>query len=147
MVAGPVPSIDIEKYTNGEDADLSPGPYILAGSPVNWTYVVTNNGRTALNAISVTDNRGVTVSCPKNSLAMNESMTCTASGIAALGQYSNSATATAVSPLGFSVSDSDLSHYFGANPVINLVKKTNDQDANTPSGVFILSGDPVYWTY
>ncbi|MDJ0597351.1 MAG: SdrD B-like domain-containing protein [Crocosphaera sp.] len=40
-----IPSIDIEKFTNGVDAD-SPdeAPEILAGDTVTWTYEVTNTG-------------------------------------------------------------------------------------------------------
>ena len=36
--------IDIEKTTNGVDADLPPGPYVLAGGAVSWEYTVTNIG-------------------------------------------------------------------------------------------------------
>src|SRR5258706_300293 len=36
------PAIALTKYTNGEDADLPPGPQVLAGSTVTWTYLVTN---------------------------------------------------------------------------------------------------------
>jgi len=35
-------SIDIEKATNGEDADNPTGPLIPVGDTVTWTYVVTN---------------------------------------------------------------------------------------------------------
>ena len=39
--------IDIEKSTNGNDADQAPGPRIPVGDPVTWTYVVTNTGNVA----------------------------------------------------------------------------------------------------
>ncbi|MCB0992321.1 MAG: hypothetical protein KDB16_15185, partial [Acidimicrobiales bacterium] len=35
------PSIDIEKSTNGEDADTAPGPELTPGSEATFTYVVT----------------------------------------------------------------------------------------------------------
>ncbi|RQW08525.1 hypothetical protein EH222_05610 [candidate division KSB1 bacterium] len=38
----PYPSIDIEKTTNGDDADEPTGPKIVAGEPVLWHYIVTN---------------------------------------------------------------------------------------------------------
>ena len=68
--------ISIEKSTNGFDADSPPGPPILVGDPVNWTYVVTNTGDVDLTAVVVTDDQGVAVSCPTDTLAPGESMTC-----------------------------------------------------------------------
>ena len=44
----PVPSIDIEKATNGHDADSPTGPEVTVGDAVSWTYVVTNTGEVAL---------------------------------------------------------------------------------------------------
>ena len=40
--------IDIEKYTNGVDADTPTGPMIPAGNTVDWTYLVQNTGNVAL---------------------------------------------------------------------------------------------------
>jgi hypothetical protein len=110
------PAIDIEKATNGFDADVPPGPELSLGDPIEWTYLVTNVGDTALTNISVADDQGVAVSCPKSALAPNESMTCTGSGLAVLGQYSNMGTATGDGPDGSTVSDSDPSHYFVEAP-------------------------------
>ena len=39
------PAIDIEKATNGQDADTPTGPTIQAGADVTWTYVITNTGK------------------------------------------------------------------------------------------------------
>ena len=61
-------AIVIEKSTNGDDADTAPGPEILVGDPVSWEYVVTNVGDIGLTDIEVTDDQGVTVVCPENSL-------------------------------------------------------------------------------
>lgn len=105
--------ITIEKRTNGADADTPPGPEIPVGGTVNWTYVVTNTGEVALTGVSVTDDRGVTVTCPKTTLAAGESMTCTASGTAVAGQYSNIGTASGTPPAGGAVTASDPSHYNG----------------------------------
>ena len=74
-----LPNVDIEKATNGEDADTLTGPYIPVGGAVNWTYVVTNTGQIPLADIVVTDNKGVAVSCPATTLAVNASMICTGS--------------------------------------------------------------------
>jgi hypothetical protein len=106
-------AISIEKRTNGSDADTPPGPEIVQGSPVNWTYQVTNTGSMQLTNVSVTDSRGVAVTCPKTVLQPAETMTCTASGTATSGQYSNIGTATGTPPSGGSVTASDPSHYYG----------------------------------
>jgi len=142
------PAIDLEKATNGQDADLPPGPGLLVGDPVAWTYVVTNTGGVLLIAIAVADDQGVAVSCPGTSLQPGESMTCTAAGTAAPGQYANVGTVEAESENGIPVSDSDPSHYQGFFPgAIDVEKATNGQDADTPPGPAILIGDPVAWTY
>jgi len=106
-------SIDIEKATEGEDADLPPGPSIPVGDPVTWTYVVTNTGEVPLTEVTVTDDEGVDVDCPADALEPGESMTCTGSGIAEEGQYRNVGAAEAVAPDGEEVEDEDPSHYFG----------------------------------
>lgn len=111
------PSIDIEKATNGQDADTPTGPTIMVGDPVNWTYVVTNNGDVALTGIEVTDDKEVTVTCPKTTLAVDESMTCTASGLAMAGQYANLGSVSGMAGQ-VEVSDTDPSHYFGETPVV-----------------------------
>ena len=41
-------SIDIEKLTNGEDADTAPGPKVEPDATVTWTYIVKNTGEVAL---------------------------------------------------------------------------------------------------
>ncbi|MCB0139510.1 MAG: hypothetical protein KDE50_06325, partial [Caldilineaceae bacterium] len=56
-----VPGIDIEKLTNGNQADGANDPdvpEIAPGDPVTWTYIVTNDGTTAVarTLITVTDN-------------------------------------------------------------------------------------------
>jgi uncharacterized repeat protein (TIGR01451 family) len=112
----PEPRIAIEKATNGEDADEGPGPTLVAGDPVTWTYVVTNSGNVPLSEVVVTDDQGVGVSCPQSSLEVGEVMTCTGSGSAVIGQYRNVGTATGTAPNGAAVSDSDPSHYNGQHP-------------------------------
>ncbi|WP_049890920.1 COG1470 family protein [Methanohalobium evestigatum] len=142
----PNPQIDIEKSTNGVDADNVIGPEIPIGDDVNWTYNVTNTGNTNLTNISVTDSEGVSVTCPTNTLAPGESMICTANGTAQEGQYSNIGNVTA----NFSdiiVTDEDPSHYFGVNASIDIEKSTNGDDADTPTGPEIGVGDPVTWNY
>ncbi|MFN8639649.1 MAG: hypothetical protein U0360_09380 [Dehalococcoidia bacterium] len=101
--------IAIKKYTNGQDADAAPGPSITVGSAVTWTYVVTNTGNVSLTSVVVTDDKLGAVTCPNTTLAPAETMTCSMTGVATLGQYTNLGTVTA----GQEVSASDPSHYLG----------------------------------
>ena len=99
--------VDIEKFTNGQNADTAPGPSVIVGSTVSWTYVVSNSGSRPLTNIVVTDDQSVTVTCPATTLDAGLSFTCTASGIAQLGQYANIGTVMAEQPDASVVSDSD----------------------------------------
>ena len=117
------PAVDIEKSTNGEDADEAPGPTITVGSAVTWQYVVANTGTVNLSNVMVTDDKNVVVTCPTATLTPGQSMTCTGSGTATQGQYRNVGTVTASSTT-VSVSDSDASHYFGRLP--------NEEDQDGP---------------
>jgi len=119
----PRPGVDIEKATNGEDADAAPGPTIVLAESevpgpedVEWTFVVTNTGDFPLVNVIVKDDQLGLVMCPKDSLDLLESMTCTVLGFAVEGHYENLGEVTAdfTTDLGMgSVSDSDLSHYLG----------------------------------
>ena len=107
------PAVKIKKSTNGDDADNAPGPTILVGSPVTWRYVVTNTGTIDLNGIAVVDDHGVPVNCVSQTiLPAGQTMTCTGTGVATLGQYANIGKVTAASASG-PVDDSDPSHYLG----------------------------------
>ena len=117
---GEAASITIVALTNSYDANLPPGPLISAGDPVNWTYEVTNTGDVSLSNVAVNDSQGVTVSCPQDALALDESMTCTADGTAQAGQYGNVGSVVGTPPDEPDVSDDDPSHYFGASPASSL---------------------------
>ncbi len=145
------PSIDVEKATNGVDADAPSGPALAVGDTVTWTYVVTNDGDVDLQDIVVTDNIEGEI-CVIPALAPGASDTCTATGIAVEGQYANEATASGTTEAGQLVEDSDPSHYIASivdpgNPAIDIEKATNDQDADLPPGPELSVGDGVTWTY
>ena len=119
-----VPAINIEKYTNGVDADLPTGPSIPVGNTVTWRYEVTNPGNVPLSNITVTDNiagvNPVYVSGDINNdgiLQVGETWIFEAVGEAVAGQYANLGTVVGTPPAGPVVSDSDPSHYFGVTPV------------------------------
>jgi len=150
---GSEPAIDIEKATNGEDADTATGPFIPVGDAVTWTYEVTNTGNVDLTGVVVTDDMGVIptfVGGDANGdgvLQTNEIWVYQASGVALDGQYANLGTVVGYSPLQAMVSDEDPSHYFGLAPAIDIEKYTNGEDADEPTGPEIPVGDAVTWTY
>jgi Autotransporter beta-domain len=55
----------------------NPTTYTAAGQVVAYSYLLTNTGNVAINAISINDNKVAPVSCPANSLAPGANMTCT----------------------------------------------------------------------
>ncbi len=155
----PAARIDLQKATNGVDADAAPGPKVDPGGAVTWTYVITNTGTTTLVSIQLTDNQLGPIDCPATSLAGGASMTCTANGTAPSSgpwpyNYANSATVVAVR-MGSTqqVTDTDLSHYYvdpGApseEPAIVLQKAVNGEDADTPPGPTVLVGSTLSWTF
>lgn len=151
---GAAPAIDIEKATNGQDADTATGPLIDTGDAVTWTYVVTNTGNVALSNIRILDDNGSPddpsddfIVAENISLAAGASRTFTNNSTAVAGQYKNVATVTGTDSLGTTVSDSDSSHYFGRNIAIDLEKSTNGQDADTGTGPVVAVGAEVTWTY
>jgi len=134
------PAIDIEKATNGVDADnpnAGDAPQIEAGDTVTWSYVVTNTGTVPLlNVVAFDDTLGVTLNCPKNALAPMESMICDSISMPAvqleLGDpgvvegtcgnepgeplYENISRVMAQSESGTPVQDQDPSHYCNPPP-------------------------------
>ena len=104
-------------------------------------------GNGPLTNIVVTDDRGVSVTCPQTALAAGDSMACTGAGIATADKYTNTATATGRTLTGERVSDEDPSNYFGTTPGVLIEKSTNGVDADDAPGVLIPVGQPVEWTY
>jgi len=149
MPASSVPTdaaqmIDIIKETSADgitwyDANDPPGPYIHVGDTVYWHYIVQNTGNVPLSNIIVTDDRGVTITCSKDTLEPGESMTCTSSGTAVAGQYENVGTVTGYYE-GKPCSDTDTSHYFGSSPQLEIIKS-----AAKPGPA--AAGDVITYTY
>jgi hypothetical protein len=112
---GAGPQVDIEKATNGVDADMPPGPGICVGGLVLWTYEVTNTGNVRLTGVQVSDDELGDIDCPKSALEPEEAMTCTVRGTApaeAGVQYGNLGSVVAWALRGtVKVEDADPSHY------------------------------------
>ncbi len=159
---GAGPGIDLEKSTNGFDADTGTGPFVALGGQVTWVYDITNTGNTDLVGLVVTDSVEGEI-CRIDFLAIGETQSCelVLEASTLVGQYANGSNVVAqpvdqfgepivdpvtgepVDPIG----DSDPSHYFGAEPGIDIEKSTNGEDADTGTGPFIALGAEVTWTY
>lgn len=146
------PGISIQKKTNGSDANSEPGPSIVIGAEVTWTYKIENTGDLDLTDIEVTDDMGVIpVKIAGDSaddiLSPGEIWIYEAKGAATAGQYANIGEVEGYVGV-IKVSDSDPSHYFGvAPPGILLKKLVNGEDADVPAGPSIPEGEEVVWTY
>ncbi|MDL9978791.1 DUF7507 domain-containing protein [Microbacterium sp. ASV49] len=165
LAMAPVSGIAIKKYTNGQDADTGTGPNVTVGSPVKWTYVVTNTGGTDLTSVTVTDDKvdASQIDCGTGSnvvagpVSPGASFTCIATGTAAVGQYANTGTVSGTEPQKYMldgtpfaptfVTATDPSHYFGVQPAVTIKKATNGQDADTGTGPLVNEGAAIRWTY
>ncbi|MCO6459234.1 MAG: hypothetical protein J5I93_28325 [Pirellulaceae bacterium] len=164
---GVLAAIDIEKATNGQDADIPPGPLLPIGSTALFSYVVTNPGNVSLRDVVVVDNNG-TPDDPSDDFRpmftggdtnMNgwldppETWTYAASRTVTPGQYQNIGYTSGVDvtdTVPGRVADLDFSHHLGAQGGIDIEKLTNGVDADSPTDPNlpqIAPGDPVVWTY
>jgi LPXTG-motif cell wall-anchored protein/uncharacterized repeat protein (TIGR01451 family) len=119
--------IEIEKYTNGQDADTGTGPLVPVGDTVNWTYEVENTGNTPLSGVTIADNQGVVPVFSNGDdnnglLDPGELWVYKASGLATAGQYTNIGTVNSADPVGGTPADDDTSHYYGVDSSLDLVK-------------------------
>ena len=143
---GQVSSIDVVKFTNGEDANDPIGPFIAEGDDVTWTYEVTNTGNTPISDVALTDDAGTADDTGDDFdptftggdtdgdglLDVDETWLYEATGTAAAGQYANVANVSGLTPGGETVLDNDPSHYFGVVSGIDIEKYTNGEDADDP---------------
>ncbi len=167
---GVVLGVDVEKATNGEDADTGYGPTLIAGSDVTWTYVVRNTGNHA-GAVTLVDDNGTPDEATDDFapsyldgdtngnglLDLDEVWTYTAASTAVVGQYRNLATITMVEArTALTATDSDPSAYYGLSPSIRIEKAINAadpwnptayEDADTGPGPAFSVGTEVVWTY
>ena len=104
---GPSASIDIEKDTNGNQADTIPAQDSYSiGAALTWSFDVINDGNVDLAAVTVGDTVTIdngtaagTISCdwagssdaltPAGNLSVGETVSCTSSSTAEAGQYGN----------------------------------------------------------
>jgi len=153
---GDTPAIEIEKHTNGQDADTV-GPLILAGDPVTWTYFVTNTGGIDLSNVVINDDQEGAIAIPAAGsiagdngdgiLQPGETWIVTHTGVAIVGNYVNVGTVDAEDTSGGTVMDDDPSSYQGLVGDLNIEKSTNGVDSDTAPGQTLTAGDAITWTY
>ncbi len=151
----PIADIAISKRVDGHDADSPPGPTLMAGEVLMWSYHVVNTGETSLEDVSVMDDNGTPEDtsddfqvCGPFTMAPGGEETCSLPGVVQIGPFVNTATVSGLPPGDDPpVTDSDSAHYFGVKLETSLVKYTNNQDSNQPPGELLEVGGNVTWTY
>ena len=147
------PAITLVKNVNRQHEPSGPALYLPVGSPLAFTYLVTNTGNVTLNPVTVNDNVLGAIACPEASLKPQASETCTKTVAAEPGQHTNKATATGQgvdntgAPVGPPVSATDTANYFGSAPALTLVKDINGQHEPTAPGLSVPDGSTVTFTY
>jgi uncharacterized repeat protein (TIGR01451 family) len=94
-----------------------PGVELPIGSQVTWTYEITNTSNVEISEVAVNDVPEGVITCPKDSLASSETMTCSKTGIVQEGDYQNEASVSAIfvpnTEVTEHLSDTDRSYYHG----------------------------------
>ncbi len=169
-----VPSLEVEKYVEGEDADTATGPFIPFADIVDWTYDVTNTGNVALSDLELVDDAGSVGDATDDwtltsadvlagddnddgVLDPGETWSFSASGVADFGPYVNVAEVTATAPdtVGFDgrtidgavLNADDPAHHVGFSSGVVIEKAVNDDPADDAPGLLVPAGDDVAWTY
>ncbi len=141
------PAINIVKTAGG-----SAGSQVADGATyeteaftgnVTYVYLVTNTGTTALQGVSLTDDKLGAITCPKTTLAVDESMTCTATASVAVDTI-NLGEVDATSPAGTPVEDTDTAEVEILTPSISVVKTAGNAADGTP---LYTNGGEVLYTY
>jgi uncharacterized repeat protein (TIGR01451 family) len=128
--------------------------YSAPGTPITYSYLVTNTGNVDLTAVSVTDPHvGLSaISCPAPSLAPGASETCTAAYTTTqaditAGSITNTASASAKSPAGVSVASNSSSVTIPAATVsVTVATSTSGPTISVDGGVSYTGTQSFTWT-
>jgi murein DD-endopeptidase MepM/ murein hydrolase activator NlpD len=107
---GACPDLKLDKFTNGYDADSTPG--IQVGDSVKWNYVITNTGNVPLTNLSLMDDKEGIIPCLKDTLEVGDSIECEHIGVVEYGYYENIANIIGEFN-GFEVYAEDKGVYYG----------------------------------
>jgi uncharacterized repeat protein (TIGR01451 family) len=124
------PAIDLVKTASAINDLDGNGPDV--GDTVVYGYSVTNTGTTPLTSVGVADTKAGTITCPKTTLAVGETMTCTSRTYTLTqadvdaGTVVAPATATGTSPTSAVVTDTEST----TTPIARTAKIAIDQTAS-----------------
>jgi len=167
------PSFIFRATLNGYRSDTPPGPYLLAGRIVTWTYTITNTGNVAFNNIIVTNQFS-------GAIDSNDNIVPTFvgddddNGLLDVGEVwifrwrqtvgndtyiakpiisadpANDLNTPIPGPDGQplpTVTATDRLYYVGVRPAIKLTIQPNNLSAGTLPGPAIVVAEPMTWTY
>ena len=111
-VVEPSPTVSLEKHGKVDPTVVGPHDRPDAGDAVWYSFVVTNTGNVTLSAITIDDPDLDAVKCPDTPVAPDDHVTCKGvytitQGDIDLGTVTNTATASALPPVGDAVEDTD----------------------------------------
>ncbi len=149
-----VPSISVIKSVEGNDAnDVISADTFEVGTTISFDFLVTNNGELDLIDVALDDDVLGVIPCPEATLAVGESMNCSATTVVEEGTTTNTATVSGQpidadgNTVGDPVSDDDPANHIGATTTISIEKSTNGEDADEPNGPTVEAGGDVTFTY
>lgn len=146
------PGLSVAVRTNGAAVEKSPGPALRPGDPVTWTYVVANQGDSALGGVDVraVDAEGDAVfSDTIELLPAGAVLTFEATGTAATGTHRNILTATVRTEDGDpAASASDTSWYFGVDSAVDIDMTVGPStDGPFEKTGSVPAGQDAYWRF
>lgn len=164
------PRVKIEKFTQGQDVDSAPGIPVKPGTPVKWTYKFTNIGDLPMDVADFFDDKVGPLQDPEtndynydfedisavngenNEWSPGESVIISATGVATVGPYDNTASFTAYGPYTTDATGtataSDMSYYTGVAPGVQVETRLNgDLVADPANGPEVDADSDLQWTF
>ncbi len=145
-----VPSLSLVKSVTSV-TDVNGNGKRDAGDRINYSFLVTNTGGSALTAVGVTDPKVSGISCPGTTLALGASLTCTATYAITqadtdTGSVPNTATASGTSGATVVTATSSVTTTIPPSPALALQKTVASVVDTNGDGVRD-AGDRISWTF
>ncbi len=123
------------------------------GDQIQWSFLLKNTGTTTVTTTGVTDAKAGAVSCPVTTLAPGAQTTCTSTAYTVTqpdvdaGHVDNTATATAKSPAGVTVTSnpSSTTTPVASSSALQLTKSAAVTDVNANGRTDL--GDKITWSF